>query len=232
MSNSNTGVYIFDFDDVLVNFSQEMYSCIRKNWRKYNHWFVDLGLLKPEEIYNRKFFNINEWLINPEFIKLSSSEYTAIQSTIIGHFYNDFFDTSIYDDLTPSSFAEKTIRNPMFMNNNMVKKVYILTRNMSEKQKESKEKFIKKYFNHPKIEVISVNPGENKAELIVKNNIHWNLIVDDEIPNIRNIAERFRTLKNKEFLIPKYGYNKMPEELKLLIEEKGGTIRYYEPFKN
>ena len=60
----------------------------------------------------------------------------------------------------------------------------------------------------------------------------FDVFIDDEIPNIRDMAEKFRdNLDKKEFIIPRYGYNEnMPKELKFLIEAKGGMVTYYEPF--
>ena len=63
-------------------------------------------------------------------------------------------------------------------------------------------------------------------DYLKEKNINWNLMVDDEIRNIRDMAENF-DLNGKEFLIPKTGYNNMPVELDLLIKEKGGTYNYF-----
>jgi len=224
------GVYVFDFDDILVPFSYDMYNEIRKLWRKYNHYFVDLGLLKEADVYKRPVYNMNEWLIHPKYIKMNSEEYAATQAIIIKNFYDDYFNRAdLYDYSVPTEFAKRTLMNPLFINDSQVKKVYILSRSMSKAAAESKRKFIEKYFNNPKIETIIVLGSERKSDAIIKHGIQWNVFIDDELPNIRDFAERFNSLEKKEFLIPKYGYNKMPEELRNLIEGKGGIITYYDP---
>ena len=73
---------------------------------------------------------------------------------------------------------------------------------------------------------------ETKSSVIKRNKIDFDVFIDDEIPNVRDVAETFReSLEKKEFIIPRYGYNDpMSKELKFLIETKGGIITYFEPF--
>lgn len=213
-------------------FHQKCIGSIRQHWSKYSKYFRDLGELTHKEIYERKFFNLNEWLIKDDFIKLTSKEYSAIQIVIMNELKNDFFNSDIYSFCTPSLFAVKTLMNKKYMDNENLDKVYILSRNITDAQKESKLKFISKYFNHPKIEYINVDKRENKGKVLKDNKIQWNILVDDEIPNIRDIVEEYKDdLEGKEFLIPEYGYNKIPEELKIIIDVKGSSINYYDPFE-
>jgi hypothetical protein len=121
--------------------------------------------------------------------------------------------------------------NPLYINSEEIKKIFILTRYFSEEQLEGKRKFIKKYFNNPKIELIPVEKDEKKSEKIKNLGIDWDLFVDDEIKNIQDFVENF-DIKKKEFLIPRYGYNKMPLSLSVSIHEKEGSFTYYDaPFK-
>lgn len=208
-----------------------MYKDIRLNWRKYSRYFVNHGVISNEELMARNIYNLNEWLILSKYKDLTPYEYSALQLKIFGMFLKDFFLKDIYKDMEPTELAKKTIMNPVYMENNSIKKVYILSRNITEEQKESKEKFIKKHFCSPKVEFINVEAGEGKGDVMKKYNIDFDLFVDDELPNIRNVAEKFTNLDKKEFLIPKYGYNKMMIDIQALIEEKGGIITYYDPFK-
>lgn len=208
-----------------------MYDDILKNWRKYSRYFWNPGILKNEELMQRPIYKLNEWLILSKYIKMSSGEYSALQVKIFTEFLTDFFSKDIYSSLTPTVFARKTLMNPVYVNSNDIKKIYILSKSLTDAQKKSKERFIKRYFTNSKIEFIHVPANGKKGEILREYGIDFNLIVDDEIPNIRNIAEEFTDLTKKEFLIPEYGYNKMPIDLKALIEEKGGIITYYNPFK-
>lgn len=121
--------------------------------------------------------------------------------------------------------------NPLFIDDPKVKKVYIISRNVAEAQAKSKEQFVQRYFNHPKIEYISVDKEKSKAQTLKELEIDWDVFIDDELPNIRDVAENFQNLEKKEFIIPEYGYNRhMPQELKFLIETRGGIITYFDPF--
>ena len=235
MPNILNGVYVYDFDDVLVNLASLMYSNIRENWRIYKKYFWDPGELTLEQIQERKFFYMNEWLINKKFIELTSEEYAALQLKIRSQLFIEtmFSQPNIYDNSEPTEFARKTLQNPLFLDSPNVSEVIILSRNVTEAQGESKQRFIAKYFNHPKIRTLMVKRKESKADALINNNINFNVFVDDELPNIRDVATKFReNLAGKEFIIPEYGYNReMPKELRFLIEENGGTITYYEPFK-
>lgn len=134
--------------------------------------------------------------------------------------------------MKPNNFAEKTLRNEMFLNDNINnREIYILSRNITDEQNQSKINFINKYFNNPKIKYISVGRYESKADVMKRVCPTFDAFFDDELTNIKKVAEAFESLEGKEFIIPEYGYNKMPIELRILIETKGGTIKYYNPFK-
>ena len=228
----NNKVIVMDFDDVLVDFSQAMYKYIRCNWRVFQKWFGDKGNLTTEEIQSRKLYNMNEWLILTKFQDLTSEEYVALQQRIFKEFENGFFNSDIYAYLEPTEFARKTLMNTIYIDDKLTKHVYIVSRNVTQEQSDSKERFIERYFNHPKITYINVEKRESKANALKNRNINFDVFIDDEIPNIRDIAEKFGDdLDKKEFIIPKYGYNKMPPELQYIIEEKGGIITYFNPFK-
>lgn len=232
MNNIN-GVYVYDFDDVLINLSILMYQNIRENWRIYKKYFWDPGELTTKEVQERRLFHMNEWLIHKKFSNLSSEEYSGVSLKIWETFIKTFFNKpGIYDNSEPTKFAKRTIMNPAFIESPNVSEVIILSRNVTEIQNKSKMQFISKYFNHPKIKTITVKKHESKAEALIENNINFNVFVDDELPNIRDVAETFRdNLNGKNFIIPRYGYNEnIPKELKFLIEDKGGTVTYYNPF--
>ena len=225
------GIIIMDFDDVLVNSSTKAFSLIRSNWRVFNRWFVDSGPLSEEEIYARKAFSFNDFLLKKEFINLTPKEYTALHLLIDAELGKRVFNGTLYDDLEPTKLARKTLMNEMYIGSSNIKKVYILSRNMTEAQHQSKLRFIKKYFSNEKIEYIDVKYNENKADVIKHNKVDWNLVIDDELKNIRDIVEAEENMTRKEILIPQYGYNKMDITLKMLINGKGGIYTYYDPFK-
>jgi hypothetical protein len=222
-----SGNFIFDMDEVLVDISPSFYRSIRFNWRKYNRWFNDLGPKDKKEIINRPVFEIDQWLLKDSIKKLSQDKKELITNDIKKLIFGDFFSQDIYYFLEPTEFARKTIMNKSFIEHARVNKIYILTRCVGTLMVKYKKNFVKKWFNHPKVELIIVDIDEKKSDVIKKLSINWNLFVDDEIRNIADFAENFN-IEGKEFLIPATGYNKMPLALDILIKEKGGVYNYYE----
>jgi len=118
--------------------------------------------------------------------------------------------------------------NKFYIDSPEVTKVYIITKYVDDAMIQYKKNFIEKYFKSNKIEVLLVPKGESKADLIKEKGIEWNLLIDDELSNIKDFSEKFN-LTDKEFLLPRYGYNKMPAYLSILIKGKGGAFTYYDP---
>lgn len=225
-------IVVMDMDDVLVDLSSKTYGEIRKQWSFFGHYFVDLGPLKPEVLQSRACFQLNEWLIKKEFENLSSEQYAALQKALFDSEVKTIFNTDLYSDMSPSLLAQRTLLNPLYIDSNDVKKVYILSRSVGEIQEKSKREFVERHFKHPKIEYIHVPFGGNKFDVLAEKGIDWNLLVDDELTNIRHLAEGCKSLKGKEFLIPRFGYNRMPEDLDKLIKGKGGVYTYYDAFNS
>jgi hypothetical protein len=212
-------------------FSEYVYKNVKSNWRIYKKYFWDPGCLTNYEIQQRKYFFVNEWLIQEKYKNLSSKQYSALQLKIWKLIVETCFKHDCYKCIEPTPFAKRTLMNPLFINDPKVEKVYIISRNICEEQSESKKQFIERYFNHPKIEYISVGHGKSKAEALMDANIQWDVFIDDEIPNIRDLAEKTEDLTGREFIIPEYGYNRnFPQELKFLIETRGGKITYFDQF--
>ena len=222
--NMLSGTFVFDMDEILVNISPALYNTIRYYWAKYSLWFNDLGSLSEKEVLDRPFFMISDWLIKDVYKDENGKIKAAVKKIIFNNLLDDFFKTDIYSELTPTDFAVKTVMNPSFIEHERVKKVIILTRINCEEMVPFKDAFINKWFNHQKIDVKICDFHEKKSDYL--KNVSWNLYVDDEIGNIRDVAENF-DLSGKEFLVPNFGYNKLPMDLAILIREKGGVINYY-----
>lgn len=221
-------VFIVDCDDVLVNFSSLLYSYIRSNWRKYSRWFADFGELTDTELQNRQFYQLIEWMIQKKYINLTSKQYTSLVKVILADFEKNFFSTDVYRDCVPTKFADRTIRNQAFIDSNSVEKVIILSRNVTDEQSRSKERFLKKYFDHPKIEYINVGLHEKKSDALKRHGItQIQCFIDDELTNITDIATSF-PLQDAEFIMPRFGYNKVDPSLEILIKGKGATLTYYD----
>lgn len=220
---------IMDFDDVLVYHTAEFYNILRRKWSKYSRYFNNLGALNLKEVYARPDFLLTEWLFRDEFRNISEDEKKRLTEILQREFTRDCFSKDVYSYLSPSIFAQRTLMNPLYMEHPNVKKIYLVTRNASPEMEEYKRAFVKKHFPSSKIELIFVGKDDKKSDALKKKNLQWGLFVEDEIKNIRDIAEH-ENLEGKEFLIPRYGYNKMPLDLSLLIHGKGGTFSYFDPF--
>lgn len=222
-----SGNFVFDMDEVLVNISPEMYRIVRLNWRKYHRWFKDFGNLTDAQILDRPHFDIVEWLLKDEIKKLPEEAQKKTRGQIWDTIAGDCFNGDLYALLEPTEFAKRTIMNKVFMEHVRVNKVYILTRYVSDPMLESKKKFVRKFFSHPKVELVPVKRNEKKSDILKQKKIKWNLFVDDELKNIADFAENL-DLAGKEFLIPALGYNEIGLALDILIKEKGGVCNYYD----
>lgn len=230
---TNSQIIVMDMDDVLVDLSYEMYQRIRKNWRKYSIWFGDRGLLTSKQVSERFLYNISEWLIKKEY-GADKEKYIKTMNMIFDEICKDVFNETLYDYLLPTEFAQKTLMNPNYIDNENISKVYILSRSITDGQKESKERFVKKYFNHPKIELIQVERKEDKGQALLNRGINWDLFVDDEIKNIISVFDAYKDrISGKNFLMPSMGYNEyFPKSIELEINSLGATLNYYDPYKN
>jgi hypothetical protein len=173
---------------------------------------------------DRPLFYMDKWLMRDEFL---GDNHKKTRDMVRSYLIKNFFNTDFYSLLKPTKFAQKTIMNKVFMDHSRVKKVYILTKTLSDEMSKNKVKFIEKWFNHPKVELVLVNHNENKSEILKKSSISWNIFVDDDLKNITDFVQNI-DITGKEFLIPKTGYNKMPLALDILIREKGGVCTYYD----
>lgn len=222
------GNFLFDMDEVLVDISPMMYSTIRMHWRKYSKWFRDLGPLTKEEIHARDMFYVDDWLMKDEIKNLPEAEYKKIKQHVFRELVNDFFNFDIYGALEPTAFARGTIMNPAFMDSDRVNKVFVLTRyiTLAKNMPESKRKFVKEWFNHPKVQLVLVPSAKKKSKAIKELGVEWNILVDDELKNIRDFIENM-DIEGKEFLVPSLGYNQLDPLTDIVIKEKGASISYF-----
>lgn len=217
------GILIFDMDDVLVPLAPTVYRAIQENFIEFMPYLKDLGMLTDAEIYARDKFSITEWLKDENLDKLPAIKQQLVELT--NHYC---FSETCYDLVEPTKIANMTLRNTFFMDNSIISKCYILSRSANKQMTIAKMKWLKKYFSHPKLDVIIIDSHEkSKFDVIEELNIDWCLMIDDEMRNIIEVAERSKDLNGREFLLPKFGYNQCSPEHRFLIEQKGGTISYY-----
>ena len=71
-------------------------------------------------------------------------------------------------------------------------------------------------------------PGESLHDILLKKNIYWKLMITDSLTEvIHQLSDDL--CKEKEFLLPKYGYCKSSDIINQLILTKDCSIRFYDP---
>lgn len=217
------GILIFDMDDVLVPLAPTVYRTIQENFIEFMPYLKDLGMLTDAEIYARNKFQITEWLKEEEL-----EDKPEIKQHLFELVDYYCFSENCYDNVKPTKIADRTLRNSFFMSNNIISKCYIVSRSATKKMTIAKMNWLKKYFAHPKLDIVILEGcHKSKFDAINELNIDWCLMIDDELKNIIDVAEKSKDLNGREFLLPKFGYNQCSPEHKFLIEQKGGTISYY-----
>lgn len=129
---------IMDFDDVLAPLSKYLYRNVRENWRIYSRWFKDVGELTEKEIQNRKYFKFIEWLIRDEYSNIAPTKFSAIILEIEKLFNRTFFTKKPYRFMEPTLFAERTLQNPLYIDSDNIRHIYIVSRNISDEQRDSR----------------------------------------------------------------------------------------------
>lgn len=216
-----------DMDEVLVNISPYIYRKIRLNWNLFFPYLKDLGMRTDQDIFSRKTFQLTEDIIKDEIKQ--SPEFARVRGYVINLIHKICFDSNTYDNLLPTKLAQSTLMNPGFIDSPIVSGCYILTRYPldSPGMLEAKEKFVSKYFTHSKIHFCPIKGRKSKGEALNEMGIDWCVFIDDELKNIRSVAESC-DLNRREIILPKMGYNHpMEADLSLLIKEKGGCLSYY-----
>ena len=214
--HSKNRVLVFDMDEVLVNISPQWYRLIRENWNLFEGKVKDLGDLTEAQVLSRDKYYIEEWLrlgdsLNPEVNELILDLYRK------GDFYAGCVPTSIGDSL--QILAQQSV----------VKKIYIVSHTIPETL-DSKLKFVKKYFNHDKIEFVSIPLNTTKSEFL--NTIEYTTFVDDSPEVMKDVITNTKS-DFKEFLMPELGYNNLNDhpELLALINDKMLTFKTYRVLK-
>jgi hypothetical protein len=93
--------------------------------------------------------------------------------------------------------------------------------------KEVKKEICKKIF--PKAKLVFVSPTGKKSKAINDLGLgHYSTFIDDKIENIQDVLENTFSV-GKEFICPKFGYNKASDELLQKFNEEDAVL-YYSDF--
>lgn len=222
-----SGNVIFKLDDILINTTATVYRLIRQKWSRFNRWFIDFGPLNDNDVYDREYKNIYEWLLKPCFRNLDFDRFSAVINNISSDF-DTLIGNNVYKTYHINDIARNTVLNPAYIESPTINNIYIICDYIDDDDKKIKTDIINKYFKHNKTIIIYRKLGETLSSILKRDNISWNLIVTDDTDDIRDLAENCVRAR-KEFLLPKAKYVKLPIEVKTLIEYDQGSVNYYDP---
>ncbi len=216
----NKGVIVFHVDDILINTSKFKYDYIRWNWSRFLQHAKNKGPLSGDNLAKRDKKSLIDWLIKDTFNQTSRDiiSNTMRAATSLGKITNH----KRYPSVTKMGIG--TLQNKFFLTSELFVKAYIIIYDDDEYL--AKKNIIEKEFKNYKITILKVPVGEDIFLTLEKNDINWNVYIDNDISRVRSLVEK-TPMSNREFLIPKCGYFTIPIELDILLKEKGFVYTYY-----
>lgn len=144
---------------------------------------------------------------------------------------NKFFhDPEFYDNLPASSYAQG-LRT--MCQNDLVESVWVITScvDLAYPVTASKLRFLKRLFDDlrvkSEIHFVFTEKGETKAQAINERQIPYHSFVDDHLTNIHDVLMNTDS-KEKEFLIPRYGYNVRSPEINGAASVKNARVLWFD----
>jgi hypothetical protein len=208
-----SGIYVYMFDNILVNTEYEMYKYALKNpfscQGKYSFTYEHMGIENFNEYRKRNVY-------------CSIFDVDLISSKSVDMLRKELIAENFYKGLEPSDFGKKVLADE-FLNNKNIEKIYILIDSNNEDELEQKNKVIKKHFTHNKIVTLPMNRKNLVTELNKIEN--WNVFITDNVEDVVRISEA-TDINKKEFIISDIKYNQLKPIHNLLILEKGGLFSY------
>ena len=141
-----------------------------------------------------------------------------------------FLDPTFYDSLPPSSYA-RGLR--AMCESDLVEGVWVITSCVDLKYPvtASKIRFLKRLFDDlrlkTEIHFIFTEHGETKAQAINDREIRYHSFVDDHITNIHDVIANTDS-REKEFLIPRYGYNIRTPEVSAMVSVQDSKVLWFD----
>ena len=204
-----TSNIVVDLDDTIVNIADLWVRLIHENrdyFEKYFNLLPDEIVQNPTllraVVYSREIFSLLDWLKKDSF----DSESDEIKEEVTNFFYSLYNNPKFYDYVTFTSLGNffRDFSAMKYFN-----KIYIVSRCTSPENAKSKEAFVKKHFDNPKIKFVGLDRDAKKSDLI--NTIgDIDTVVDDEKSNIIDIMKNCEG--EMELYIPKLGYNIFNED--------------------
>lgn len=215
---------VLDCDEVLVFISPIWCKLIHNNRELFEDYLdlqdeFNLSTHSFSTMMRKEYYLLDHYL--KKDINLTDDE----KMIVLNNMMNIYDNPNFYDDIPASSFGTAISKYTPTKN---IRKIYVVTKS-TEKNRSSKERFLKKLFQNSieKLEIIHLGLNEKKSDIIKKLGNNIGVVAEDELGNIKDIIKNCDNLKNVDFYIPSYGYNQPDEELIGLLEGKDIEILYY-----
>lgn len=227
-NSAKSNVIVADCDEVLVRISPKWVYLMHEQYERFAPYFnlsknFDVEVHAPV-VLNRPVFYLNDWLGN-EHLK---SLYGTDEGKQVLEDMKKLYTGDYYANLQPTATGRALSQ---IIKNSLVKRLVVVSRVSTNLEvNESKTRFLKALFsgyNH-KLQIYYVEPGEAKSEAFNLLNEDVNIIYEDELSNIEDLAQNASNIDGARLMIPSYGYNSaMDPSLKAHLENRGIDIRYY-----
>ena len=213
---------VIEFDDIFCDVSFALYNTMLKNISSFSYYMKEpTKLMTAQEFNNRNERNVLKYVARDKLNNVDILRLHMIAK-------KKFFETNYCNSLLPNNFILKLL-NKNFLNSKNVEKAYVLIYYSTEESKNTKVKFINKYFKHNKLELIFINLKDKTKELIkTLSAIEWKLLITENTNTIKLVSEdKSFNIEKKEFLLKETGYNEIPLALRKLIELKDCSLTFY-----
>lgn len=238
MLDSLRGDVVFDMDEVLVDIFPRVFEHIHDNRDRYMPYIdPDLRGLTRSDARSinkiREHHDLRVFLMADQFRSMpAESIHDIVEDMRMMPADREMWEGNIYAGLTPTSLGRMAMEDS-FIDRDDIASVTILTFSSGEKLNEAKARFVRMYFDHPKIRLIPVMGfgarRVRKSDAAKDMGIHWDAFVDDMVYNIEDFAENFGNIYGRRFFMPDFSYNSVPEELLRKIESRGASLARYVP---
>jgi len=209
-------VIVADMDEVIVNIVPLwVYTAIVNKPMLEEYFDLDINY-SPEMVLQRETYLIQEWLKRKDVGEVPKS---------IMAIFNSLYckDKNFYAKCPPTPMAMGLRES---LNHDVLEKLYIVTHCFEGTEEWKRDWLINFFGTDDRIVFVPVPLSEKKSDAFKELEIEYDVFIDDSLKNIKDVMENTNSF-DKEFMIPKLGYNKRTEELTNLAKDYFAQVIYY-----
>lgn len=222
MVDQKSGIIVIQFDNVILETDYEMYRNLFTDKITLNQ-FCDITKYIPLSDFNkrdhRSFFTD---LLKPN---LNVKQKQLGEFLIIKNSYNVY-----YNNCKQTNISKNILNNDIYLGMPQIKNIVILVEYPKgvTSIRDAKIRYIKENYKNEKIKILTMESDADIYDILMKSYPNWSVFITDDELYIKTIAEKSKSLENKEFDILSRNYNKYDKIVDILIYEKNGTICRYD----